>query len=42
MTKKKPRRTFKPPRVVKVGRIIHVSYTSDYLNYVGHKIEKEE
>jgi len=40
MTEKKPRK-LKPPHRATVNRIIHVSYTSDYLDYVGHSLEKE-
>jgi len=39
---KKPRKLKPPTRVVTVGRIFHVSYTSDYLDYIGHKLEREE
>jgi hypothetical protein len=38
MTEKKPR---KPPRVAKIGRVIHRSYTPDYLDYIAHTIAKE-
>ena len=34
-------RTLQTPRLAKVGRIIHRSYTSDYIDYVGHKLEAE-
>jgi hypothetical protein len=30
-----------PPRPVGPDGIIHVQYTSDYLDYVGHKLEKQ-
>jgi hypothetical protein len=42
MTEKKPRKLQPPRRTVVPGRIIHVSYTSDFLNYTAHKITKEE
>ena len=38
----KKRRKFKPPRETQIARIVHISYTSDYLNYVGHCLKREE
>ena len=36
----KPRK-LKPPRYAKVTGPVRVSYTSDYINYIGHQLERE-